>query len=137
MERGKPHLVQDTAIQVFSSGRNLRSIALAQQRYDEKEGKVTTSNRRRRQSWHDINEYHSVPYHQYTTTVHQGFEKDIQCEIDNEQSKSKSEILHYVEEEIMDENRIKSLKAEYLQETIHQLIAPKDRVQISIMTQTE
>ena len=67
VERGKPHLVQDAAVQVFTAGRNRRMILAAEQRLST--SLVTTFDRRRRQSWHDVNEYHSVPYYQYTRAV--------------------------------------------------------------------
>jgi len=123
---------------VFTSGRNLRTISAAQQRYNQTTTTTTTaSDRRRRHSWHELNEYHSVPYFQYTNSIQTGFQKSIQCNIDNEQLMSKPEILSGVEEEIVDEDKIKNLKKDYVQQTIHHLTIPKDRVQISITTQTE
>ncbi|CAF4949494.1 unnamed protein product [Rotaria sp. Silwood1] len=136
VERGRPHLVQDAAIQVFTSGRNLRSI-LATQRHYNQTLITTTVDRRRRQSWQDVNEYHSVSYYQYTCAVRRGFHKNIQCNIDNEHLISKQEILSDVEEEIVDENQMKSFRKEKVQETIHHSLIPQDRVHISIMTQTE
>jgi hypothetical protein len=136
VERGKPHLVQDAAVQVFSAGRNLRAIIAAQQRY----GQVSTSStsdRRRRQSWHDVNEYHSVPYYQYTTSVHAEFQKSIQCDMDNEQSTSKPEVLSDVEEETVDDENIKDYKRENLRETIHHPSLLHVRAHVSITTQTE
>ncbi len=121
---------------MFTSGRNLRTISAAQQRYNQTTI-TTASDRRRRHSWHEVNEYHSVPYFQYTNSVQKGFQESIQCNIDNEQLISKPEILSDVEEETVDENKIKNLKKDYVQQTIHYLTIPKDRVQISITTQTE
>jgi hypothetical protein len=119
---------------VFTSGRNLRTILAAQQRFNQT-SIPTASDRRRRQSWHEINEYYSVPYFQYTNSVQTGVQELIQCDIDNEQLISKSEILSGVKEERVDEDKIK----DYVQQTMHHLTVPKDRVQIqiSITTQTE
>ncbi len=136
VERGKPHLVQDAAVQVFSAGRNLRAIIAAQKRYGQTSTNQT-SDRRRRQSWHDVNEYHSVPYYQYTTSVHAEFQKNIQCDMDNEQSISQPEVLSDVEEEIVDEEKIKDFKRENLRETIHHPSLLQDRAHVSITTQTE
>ena len=44
VERGKPHLVQDAAVQVLTAGRNLRTILAAYQRYNQTA--KTTSERR-------------------------------------------------------------------------------------------
>ncbi|CAF2831836.1 unnamed protein product [Rotaria sp. Silwood2] len=137
VERGRPHLVQDAAIQVFTSGRNLRTILSAQRRYNQTSITTTTADRRRRQSWHDINEYHSVPYYQYTCAVRKGSQKFIQCNMDNEHLISTQEILSDVEEETVDENHMKGFKKETVQQTIHHSSMLQDRVHISIMTQTE
>lgn len=97
VERGKPHLVQDAAVQVFTTGRNRRSILEAEKRYNP--SVMTTFNRRRRQSWHDVNEYHSVPYYQYTRPIHRGFHQSIQCQFDDELlKKSSRKLLSQIEE---------------------------------------
>jgi hypothetical protein len=132
VERGKPHLVQDAAVQVLIEGRNLRSILSGQQQF-----KKQTSDRRRRQSWHDVNEYHSVPYYQYTHSVQSGHEQSVQCNIDYETLESQQETLSDLEEETIDEDEMKDLKEEKLKEIIHNISIPQDRVHISITTQTE
>lgn len=137
VERGKPHLVQDAAVQVFSAGRNLRSIKAAEERYGLKSSQHS-SDRRRRHSWHDVNEYHSVPYYQYTSFNHRSFEGGIQCDIDNQRLMSQTEILHEVEEEeITEDENIKDWKKENLTETIEYSIELRNRVQVSVPTQTE
>ncbi|CAF3459028.1 unnamed protein product [Rotaria socialis] len=136
-ERGKAHLVQDAAVQVLTQGRNLRALLSLQQRYNSTSIK-TTSDRRRRQSWHDVNEYHSVPYYQYTRAVQMGFQRYIQCNMDNEHfATSRQEILPEVEEETVDENPIKIIKKEIVHETVHHSVIPQYRVRISIKTQTQ
>ena len=136
VERGKPHLVQDAAVQVFSAGRNLRSIKAAEERYGQKSSQHS-SDRRRRHSWHDVNEYHSVPYHQYTSFNHRSFAGGIQCDIDNQHLISQTEILPDVEEEITENDTMTDWKKENLSETIEYLIQTKNRVQVSVPTQTE
>ncbi|CAF1318490.1 unnamed protein product, partial [Rotaria sp. Silwood1] len=113
---------------------NLRSILAVQRRYNQT-SITTTVDRRRRQSWQDFNEYHSVPYYQYTCAVRRGFHKNIQCNMNNEHLISKQEILSDVEEEIVDENQMKGCRKETVQETIHHSLISQDRVHISIMTQ--
>ncbi|CAF1166687.1 unnamed protein product [Rotaria sordida] len=134
VERGKPHLVQDAAVQVSTSGRNLHAIISTQRRYNQTT--TTTLDRRRRHSWHDVNEYHSVPYYQYTRAIRIGYQRGIQCDIDNEQLISKQEILSEVEETV-DENLIKDFKKEIVQEKIHHPSIPQNHIHISITTQTE
>ena len=93
VERGKPHLVQDAAVQVFTAGRHLRSILAA-----ERQAKEKVSPRHRRQSWHDLPEYHSVPYYQYTRAVHSGTEIAVQCDLDGHYSRGREETLAEMEE---------------------------------------
>lgn len=136
VERGKPHLVQDAAVQVLTSGRNLRTILAAYQRYNQTSGS-TTSERRRRHSWHDVNEYHSVPYYQYSNTMKNGYQQGIQCDLDNEQMTGKHEILSDVEEEAFDDENINDFRRENLREIVHHHSTPRDTVSVSITTQTE
>ena len=136
VERGRPHLVQDAAVQVFSAGRNLRSILSAEERFGQKSFN-RPSDRRRRHSWHDVNEYHSVPYYQYTSFNHRSFGGGIQCDIDNQELLSQTEVLSDVEEETIEEEKIKNVKRENLREVIHHSHQPNDRAQVSITTQTE
>jgi hypothetical protein len=120
----------------LTAGRNLRAIIAAHQQYNQT-SITTASNRRRRQSWHDVNEYHSVPYYQYTYPNHTGFQRSIQCDMDNEQLRSKLEALSDVEEEIVNENKIKNVKQEYVKQTTHHLTVPQDRAKVLITTHTE
>ena len=135
VERGKPHLVQDAAVQVFTAGRNRRTILAAEQRYNQTS--ISTSDRRRRQSWHDVNEYHSVPYYQYSRSVRSGNQEAIQCDLDNEQVISTQVYLPFLIEEIVDETKIQQAKKETASETIQKESTLQNRVQISITTQTE
>jgi hypothetical protein len=57
--------------------------------------------------------------------------------MDNEQSISQPEVLSDVEEEIVDEEKIKDFKRENLRETIYHPSLPQDRAHVSITTQTE
>jgi hypothetical protein len=111
-------------------------LIAAQQRYNSTLA-PTTSDRRRRQSWHDVNEYHSVPYYQYTSTAQKDFQEGVQCNMDNEQSISMQETLSDVEEESIEEYKVQVLKKEQVQETIHHAPEPQNRVHLSITTQTE
>ncbi|CAF0776245.1 unnamed protein product [Adineta steineri] len=138
VERGKPHLVQDAAIQVYTAGRNLRTIITAQKRHDETSSTTTKKfDRHRRQSWHELNEYHSVSYYQYTRPVRAEFQASIQCDLDNEYFTSKQEILHNTNEQIIHENDINDFHYENARETVHNISIPQERAQISITTQTE
>ena len=136
VERGKPHLVQDAAVQVFTAGRNRRSILAAEQRYG-RSSMSSSSDRRRRHSWHDVNEYHSVPYYQYTRSIRSGYQNGIQCDLDNEYVTSIQEYLTHVVEESIDEDRVNQMEQHRALETVHKQSTAQDRVQISIMTQTE
>jgi hypothetical protein len=71
---------------VFIAGRNLRSILTTKQRYNQIP--ISTFDRHRRQSWHDVNEYHSVPYYQYTRPPRLGYQDGVQCDLDNEHNQS-------------------------------------------------
>ena len=136
VERGKPHLVQDAAIQVFTSGRNYRSILATDQRYTQTY--LSTFDRRRRHSWHDVNEYHSVPYSQYTRSPRSGgYQQAIQCDLDNQQLTSKQEYLPSISEETVAEHQPICIEEHNARETIHDQPIPQDRAQVSIMTQTE
>ncbi len=137
VERGKPHLVQDAAVQVFTAGRNRRTIIEAQQRYNEASLTTTKFDRRRRQSWQDLNEYHSVAYYQYTRPVRLAFHEGTQCDIDNEYSVSRQEILPNIEEQVINKNNMNAYTRENVHETVHHLSIPQERVHISITTQTE
>ncbi|CAF4697537.1 unnamed protein product [Rotaria sp. Silwood1] len=135
VERGKPHLVQDAAIQVFTSGRNRRSILIAEQRYKPKS--VSTFDRRRRHSWHEVNEYHSIPYYQYTRALRSGISESIQCNLDNEHLISIQQFLPHIREETVEEHRPTYIEKHYAEEIVHIHRMPEHRVHISIMTQTE
>ena len=134
VERGKPHLVQDAAVQVLTAGRNYRSILEAEQRYTRTA--VTTFDRRRRQSWHDVNEYHSVPYYQYTRAMREGQDKGVQCNLDDELSISKDITLGSLDE-TLEEHRIEFIAEDRARESIHNQSVLIDRPLISITTQTE
>ncbi|CAF2527000.1 unnamed protein product [Rotaria sp. Silwood2] len=135
VERGKPHLVQDAAIQVCTAGRNRRSILAAEQRY--RQTSVSTFDRRRRHSWHDVNEYHSVPYYQYTRSVRSGNQEGVQCDLDNEHLISIQQFLPFIREEIVEEHKPTRIEEHYAEETVHTHRIPEHRVHVSIMTQTE
>jgi len=134
VERGKPHLVQDAAVQVFTTGRNRRSILEAEKRFNPTA--VTTFNRRRRQSWHDVNEYHSVPYYQYTRAVRSGHQEYVQCDLDDEHLIGTQDTLASLDE-TLDEHLIEFITEHQAKESIHNQSLLHDRSQISIMTQTE
>ena len=129
IERGKPQLVQDTAIQVFTAGHHLRSILTNEKRFNQflNDQRI---NRRRRQSWHELNEYHSVPYYQYSRAIRSGVEQSIQCNLDQTISTTRKIILSQMQEEETIEDNSK-------QDKINQSIISLNRVQISTMTQTE
>ena len=130
VERGKPHLVQDAAVQVFTAGRHLRSIVSAERQANER-----VSSRHRRQSWHDLPEYHSVPYHQYTRAVHSGSEISVQCDLDRSYSTGNQEMLLEMEEE---EEMIEGLPSkERLRSSIEPSLPITGRVRVSTMTQTD
>ena len=135
VERGKPHLVQDAAVQVFTAGRNRRSILAAEQRYGQ--SSMPSFDRRRRHSWHDVNEYHSVPYYQYTRSIRSGYQNDIQCDLDNEQETSQQEYLPHLLEEMAEEDQADELEEHTALESVHNQSIVQHHVQISIMTQTE
>ncbi|CAF1152410.1 unnamed protein product [Rotaria sordida] len=135
VERGKPHLVQDAAIQVFTAGRNHRSILGTEQRY--RQTSVSTFDRRRRHSWYDVNEYHSVPYYQYTRSVRSGNQEGVQCDMDNEHLISIQHCLPFVKEETVDEHQSTRMEEHYAEETVHYHRIPEHRAHVSIITQTE
>ncbi|CAF1197573.1 unnamed protein product [Rotaria magnacalcarata] len=135
VERGKPHLVQDAAVQVFTSGRNRHSIFSTELRY--RQVIMPKIDRRRRHSWHEINEYHSVPYYQYTRSVRSGNSKGVQCDLDNEHLISSEEILPFINEEAVDEHQTTNLEQHNAAETVHNQPILYERVHVSIMTQTE
>ena len=145
VERGKPHLVQDAAIQVFTAGRHLRSILSSERQINEiyeKERQNGVRRRLRQQSWFDINEYQSVPYYQYTNILHLGIEQSIQCDLDQSIHFSQEKSLSSYEEEQTEEipyhiDFPHSTKKDQVQTRIHPDSPPKERVQISMMTQTE
>ena len=124
VERGKPHLVQDAAVQVFTAGRNLRATREAEQRVN--------YHRTRHQSWHDLNEYHSVPYHQYTRSSRLGSQEQIQCDLDyttliwNDQVR-----LDLDEQTIEEEYSINIVGLDRVHETIHQPCIATGRALIS------
>ena len=129
VERGKPHLVQDAAVQVFTAGRNLRATLAAEQR--------ANYHRRRRQSWHDLNEYHSVPYHQYTRSIRLGSHELIQCDLDQQPSTIDEPMLLDLDDQTIEEEySINITGPELLRETIHRSWTPPDRVLHSIPTPT-
>ncbi len=135
VERGKPHLVQDAAVQVYTEGRNCRSILAAEQRYNQIS--FSTSNRDRRHSWHDVNEYHSVPYYQYTRAIKSEYQQAIQCDLDNEHVTSTQQFLSYPIEETVDENQVNKFEEHKAREIVHNQSILQDQVQISMITQTE
>lgn len=130
VERGKPHLVQDAAVQVFTAGRHLRSIVSAERQANDR-----VSSRHRRQSWHDLPEYHSVPYHQYTRAMHSGTEISVQCDLDRPYSSGQQETLLEMEEEVIEGDRM-PLK-ERLRSSIEPSLPITGRVRVSTMTQTD
>ncbi|CAF0755551.1 unnamed protein product [Didymodactylos carnosus] len=79
VERGKAHMVQDAAIQVHTGGRSRRNLTL-----NDSASRTTTYDRRRRQSWHDISEYRSVPYYQYSRPAKDCPQTGVQCNRDLE-----------------------------------------------------
>jgi len=136
VERGKPHLVQDAAVQVYPTGRNHRSILTGEQRSNQIF--VSKSNRRRRHSWHDVNEYHSVPYYQYTNSIRsRGYHQGVQCNMDDEYVTSKQKYLSFLIEETVDQNQFSQLEKSNARETVHNQSILKNRPRISIITQTE
>jgi hypothetical protein len=121
---------------VSTSGRSYRSILETEQQY--KKLAITTFDRRRRHSWHDVNEYHSVPYYQYTRAVQSGSDKSIQCNMDDdERSISIQQFLPHIKEETVDEHHLMRMEKHTAHETVHNQSMPQNRVLISIMTQTE
>jgi hypothetical protein len=120
---------------VFITGRNRRSILAAEQRYSQIS--ISKFDRRRRQSWHDVNEYHSVPYYQYSRSIRLGSQEGIQCDMDNEHVTSTEQYLPFINEETVDENQLSQLEEYTAQETVHNQSILKNQVHISIMTQTE
>lgn len=135
VERGKPHLVQDAAVQVFTAGESLRSILSAERNAQDQY--LRQRNRRRRQSWHDLNEYHSVAYYQYTKPVRTGFDQSIQCHFHQPLMKSEEHFLNEIEEEHSLIKDFSLEKKDHSTETIHHIEPFDERVHISIMTQTE
>jgi len=136
VERGKPHMVQDAAVQVFTAGRSRASILLAEQQH-QYQTHTRRYDRRRRHSWHDVNEYHSVPYFQYTSSIRSGYTVNIQCDMDNEHLTSKQEFLPFIKEEIVFEEQLTNVEKHRAQEIIQDQSVLEDRSQISITTQTE
>ncbi len=118
-----------------TAGLSYRSILEAEQRHNQVP--FSTYNRHRRHSWHDVNEYHSVSYYQYSRSVRSGCEKGIQCNMDDGHVTSTEEFLSSITEETVDEKQISQLEKYNAKETIHNQSIPQNRVQISIMTQTE
>ena len=96
VERGKPTLVQDVAIQVSLGNQSLRSKSSNEHRFDLKV--ASKVDRHRRHSWHNVNEYRSVPYHQYSRSVQPGCDQTIQCDLDQEYSLSNEHALSRLEE---------------------------------------
>ena len=135
VERGKPRMVQDAAVQVFRAGQSLLSV-LANQYRQFDHSVATRYDRRRRHSWHDVNEYHSIPYFQYTSSIKPGPPKLVQCDIDNEQLKSQVQYLPFITEEMTEEHYLTHTEEHNAYETIHDLDLPRDRVQISMTTKT-
>ena len=120
---------------MLTAGRNLRAILANQQRFNQTA--LVTFNRRRRQSWHDVNEYHSVPYHQYTRCVRSGSQEYTQCDLDNEESISKERQLDLVEE-TADEDILSIIpEPERADRKIHDDSVLNNYVQLSVTTQTE
>ena len=96
VERGKPTLVQDVAVQVSLGNQSLRSKSSSEHRFDLKS--ASKVDRHRRHSWHNVNEYRSVPYHQYSRSVQPGCDQSIQCDLDQEYSFSNEHGLSRLEE---------------------------------------
>ncbi|CAF1129915.1 unnamed protein product [Adineta ricciae] len=136
VERGKPRMVQDAAVTVFRAGRTLLSL-LTNQFQMISRSTVTRYDRRRRHSWHDVNEYHSIPYFQYTSIINPGLPQTIQCDLDNEQFKGQIQSLPFIREETTEEHYMMKLKEQKAKQTIHDQELLHDRVQISMTTQTE
>ncbi|CAF0758952.1 unnamed protein product [Adineta steineri] len=136
VERGKPRMVQDAAVQVYVAGHSLRSIIAAQNQQLNRTV-VTRYDRRRRHSWHDVNEYHSVPYFQYTSSIHCGSSIAIQCNEQSEHFMSTQEYLPFIEEETADEHYLMKTEKHNAQEIIHHYELPQYRAQINITTETE
>ena len=139
VERGKPHLVQDAAVQVFLTGRNLRTIGSFQPKkhHQQSFSPTTTVDRNRRHSWHDLNEYHSVPYYQYTRPVRAEFQEGTQCDLDNEYFIGQQEVLTDMEEHVTKANQIHNFRRDNARETIHNSSIQEEHAHISITTQTE
>ncbi|CAF0987094.1 unnamed protein product [Adineta ricciae] len=139
VERGKPHLVQDAAVQVCLTGQNLRMVRSFQQKKHNEQSLLTTNivDRKRRHSWHDLNEYHSVPYYQYTRPVRAEFQEGTQCDLDNEYFIGQQEVLIDVEEHVTKANQIQKFRRDNARETIHYSSIPEEHAHISITTQTE
>lgn len=136
VERGKPRMVQDVAVQVYRAGQTLLSLLAARSRQMD-QTVATRYDRRRRHSWHDVNEYHSIPYFQYTSSIRPGPPKFVQCDIDNEQSTSQVQYLPFITEEMVEEQYVPRTERHTALESIHGQHLPSDRVQISITTKTE
>ena len=135
VERGKPHLVQDAAVQVFTAGRHLRSILSMDKKANEHFREQTERRRCRRQSWIDLNEYHSVPYYQYSRSLRLGSQQSIQCNLDQHQSLS--QMNEEEEEHFIEENSFHYPQSDHVKEVIHYTFIPEERIQVSMMTQTE
>ncbi|CAF0767186.1 unnamed protein product [Adineta steineri] len=136
VERGKPRMVQDAAVQVYVAGHSLRSIIAAQNQQLNRTV-ITRYDRRRRHSWHDVNEYHSVPYFQYTSSIHCGSSIAIQCNERSEHFMSTEEYLPFIEEETADEHYLMKTEKHNAQEIIHHYELPQYRAQINITTETD
>ena len=140
VERGKSHLVRDAAVQVFTAGRHRRMLVATQQRSDQSLLTVpatTAAARHRRQSWHDLNEYYSVPYHQYTRPVRAEFQEGTQCDLDNEYHIGRQETLPNLNEKASSIEEIDHFKHETARGKVHRSSDPQERAHISITTQTE
>ncbi|UJR29993.1 hypothetical protein I4U23_017540 [Adineta vaga] len=137
VERGKPRMVQDAAVTVFLGGRTLLSLLSSSQYQVFNHTILTRYDRRRRHSWHDVNEYHSIPYFQYTSSINRGSLKFIQCDLDNEQYTGQVQSLPFIQEETADEHSTMEFEEHNAREMIHNHEVPQDRVQISMKTQTD
>lgn len=76
-----------------------------------------------------------MPYYQYTRAVRSGYQDGVQCDLDNEHVTSTQEYLPFLIEETTEETQ--QAQQESAQETVHNQSTLQNRVQISMMTQTE
>lgn len=140
VERGKPHVVRDAAVQVFTAGRHNRMLLAAKQTSSQPLLAVPNASaaaRHRRHSWQDLNEYYSVPYYQYTRPVRAEFQEGTQCDMDNEVYVGKQETLSHVDEHVVTVLEMDEWKRDSARGTVHRSSDPMERAQISITTQTE